>query len=195
MVGAPRVAPESWNTDQLAHFFSIGDDYTVIVMKICLPIEECRKQLSYDPETGQFDGRSPYKVIKKNKTYLKVYILGKRVYAHRLAYALHTGEWPKGEIDHINGDSTDNRFCNLRDVDRLENCRNVGLQPGSRSGIMGVNWHEKGKKWRARVKSGGKEFYLGLFDSKGAAESAVIAKREELGFHDNHGSKYNLTEK
>lgn len=160
-------------------------------MKICLPIEDCKKEVSYNPATGEFTGRSPYTVVKKNKKYLKVYILGKRVYAHRLAYALQTGCWPKGEIDHINGDSTDNRFCNLRDVDRKENCRNVGVSPKSRSGIMGVNWHEKGNKWRARVKSGKKEFYLGLFESRFAAEAAVIAKREELGFHENHGRQIN----
>ena len=48
-------------------------------------------------------------------------MFGKLIYAHRAAWAIHFGEWPKGEIDHINGDASDNRIINLRVVNRTEN--------------------------------------------------------------------------
>ena len=56
--------------------------------------------------------------------YGRVKINGKSVLAHRLAWALHYGEWPDGAIDHINGIKTDNRLCNLRLATRAQNQQN-----------------------------------------------------------------------
>ena len=44
--------------------------------------------------------------------------------AHRLAWLYMTGEWPRHEIDQINLDRSDNRFCNLRPANRSQNSAN-----------------------------------------------------------------------
>lgn len=61
----------------------------------------------------------------------------------------------------------------------------------NRSGHCGVSWHEETKKWRARVKFGGREIYIGLFSNPDEAGSRVKALRDSLGFHANHGKYYN----
>lgn len=136
----------------------------------------------------RFSGKSAGTLVKKKKkTYVKINFSGKNYYAHRIAYAMWFGEWPKGEIDHVNGDSTDNSIKNLRQVDRKENCKNISLLSDSKSGYCGVNWHSPSGKWRARVKVDGKEHYVGLFDDPEEAARRIKSVRDALGFHDNHG--------
>jgi hypothetical protein len=127
-------------------------------------------------------------VEKKNKKYIKVSISGKAIYAHRICWAIFYGQYPDGEIDHIDGDSSNNSIKNLREVTRIGNCRNVRVGSKSKSGYGGVNWHEPTGKWRARVKIGGKEKYIGLFDSPEEANEKIKVVRAALGFHENHGS-------
>lgn len=159
------------------------------------PAKMLQELLSYDPESGLITRKDSgascaYAVKKKRKTYLKVRALGKSFYAHRVAWAIFHGDWPEGEIDHINGDSEDNCIDNLRVVSRKDNCQNVRLQAESKSGFCGVNWHALSQKWRARVKVDGKEYYVGLFDDPEEAAAAIKKKRKNLGFHDNHGKPH-----
>ena len=107
---------------------------------------------------------------------------GRRQKAHRLAYELATGE-QLGElqVDHI----CLNRACvrpdHLRAVTNKENLENrTGAQRNSLSGVRGVSWHKKGRRWHARVKHHGKQIHVGLFKTLAEAEAAVIAKRLEL---------------
>lgn len=60
----------------------------------------------------------------KDNQYLYGRVLDKNMYAHRVAWAMYYGEWPKHQIDHINGDRTDNRIENLRSVTCAENAKN-----------------------------------------------------------------------
>ncbi len=138
--------------------------------------------------SNRFAGKKAGTVVsKKKKSYLKININGRNYYAHRIAWAILSGNWPEDEIDHVNGNSLDNSKDNLRQVTRKENCRNVSLMPNSASGYCGVNWHEPSGKWRARVKVDGKENYLGLFDDPQEAAIRIKAIRDSIGFHKNHG--------
>jgi len=112
--------------------------------------------------------------------------------AHRVAWAIHFGEWPNGQIDHINGDRQDNRICNLRVVTNLENCRNLGRRKtkiGPDSGVIGVYWHKQSRKWMARIKKSGKWIYLGTYSD--LAEATKVRRQAERanGFHPNHGQR------
>lgn len=96
------------------------------------------------------------------------------ILAHRVAWFLHHGEWPDGFIDHINGDKLDNRIANLRVVTKSENCHNVGLRKTNTTGLTGIVFDERKKKWRARISVSGKRHSLGYFDDKESAAQAYI---------------------
>jgi len=105
--------------------------------------------------------------------------------AHHVAWALHYGEWPELQIDHINGDRADNRIVNLREVTRSENCRNTRLRSNNTSGVMGVSRH--GKRWRAYIHADGRIVHLGVFATVEEAKAARKAAEAEHGYHANHG--------
>lgn len=73
---------------------------------------------------------------------------------------------PKGlMVDHINGDTLDNRRCNLRICTNAENQRNQKLKTLNTSGYKGVCWHKIRKKWMSNIKFNNKTIYLGYFDN------------------------------
>lgn len=164
-----------------------------------MDIADWKKLLSYDPETGVFVwlSRSGNRSNSWNAKYAgrqaggidrpDGYIKIKGSYAHRLAWAFVHGSWPLADIDHINGDKSDNRIANLREVDRKRNMRNAPRSSSNSSGITGVKWHARARKWQAQITVDGREVYLGLFASK--KEAAIARKHAEKkhGFHPNHG--------
>lgn len=112
---------------------------------------------------------------------------GRYLAAHRAAWALLTGEWPRGPIDHINGDRSDNRFCNLRDATAAENARNAGRRRDNKSGRTGVYWASDKQCWGASIRFERRIRHLGFFDTVDAAAAARAVAERELGFHPNHG--------
>lgn len=142
-----------------------------------------RELVLYDASTGVFRRRKidgslkegGYGSLESNGRYLVCGFLGLGTFRlHRLAWLYVYGSWPVGVIDHINGDKTDNRIKNLRDVSiklNAENRRNPSRQ--SQSGVLGVyKWRNK---WKVMV--GGK--YVGLESTKEAAYALYVqAKRQ-----------------
>ena len=76
---------------------------------------------------------------------------GSRYRAHRLAWLYMTGEWSRGDIDHINTYKADNRFCNLREATRSQNSANSPKQCNNVSGFEGVSWVKRDRKWRSDI--------------------------------------------
>lgn len=107
--------------------------------------------------------------------------------AHRVIWALHYGAWPEHDIDHINGDKLDNRPANLRLVSHAENMMNLPLKANNTSGVLGVSWDKRDRKWRASIKQGGRQETLGYFWTFEAAVKARKDAEVRLGFHPNHG--------
>lgn len=99
--------------------------------------------------------------------------------AHRVAWAVHYGEWPEKDIDHINQDKGDNRICNLRLATDQENLRNIPKFSTNTSGYKGVSLIKKTGKWNARISTGSEYKSLGNFDTPEDANEAYIdaAKR------------------
>ena len=98
----------------------------------------------------------------------------KTEYLHRLIM-----DAPRGiEVGHINGDSLDNRRCNLRLATRAQNACNTRMRSHSTIGLKGVE--RDGKRYRARITVGGKRLPLGSFDSKEEAYSAYCKAAKEL---------------
>ena len=100
--------------------------------------------------------------------------------AHRVAWAIYYGEWPKQEIDHKNRNASDNSIDNLRDVSGIENLRNKGVYSNNRSGYKGVTWHKSSGKWMAQIKHNKRNLHLGLFICPAEAGEAYMQKAEEL---------------
>lgn len=143
--------------------------------------EKLRELFHYDAETGRFTRRvfrshnAQREAESALKTgYLSIQVNKRNLRAHRMAWLYVYGELPpKGvDIDHINGDRTDNRICNLRLASRSQNMANVGLKGTNSSGFKGVSWHKKSQRWRARIKVDYREIYLGSFDSPEEAHAA-----------------------
>ena len=107
--------------------------------------------------------------------------------AHRVIWAMQTGEWPEHEVDHINHDRLDNKWVNLRPATRLINRQNQTLFKNNTSGHVGVCWSKASKKWRAKIRAGNKYVHLGLFPNKDDAIAARKGAEIKYGFHPNHG--------
>ena len=181
------------------------------VWKTSLDPADIRQLLDYDQETGALTWRprrreafSRYqdwkrwvnlfagRVAGSNSGalgYRQVFIFRRNYKAHRVAWAIHYGEWPDGQIDHINGDTGDNRIENLRVVTNAENQRNSKHRANNSSGRIGVHWCAKGEKWAATIAGGGRRVSLGLFVDFDAACAARAEAEREFGFHPNHGRR------
>ena len=119
--------------------------------------------------------------------YIVMHVGSKHYKAHRLAFLLMTGSLPKGQVDHINGNRSDNRWSNLRDVPKLLNALNQKRHTTNKSGITGVRFAPHIKKWMAYIGHRNKMHHLGVFDTLEEAAEARWAAEEQLGFHENHG--------
>jgi hypothetical protein len=104
-----------------------------------------------------------------------------------MAWLLQTGLWPSGDIDHINGDRSDNRWVNLRDVSKSKNARNAKQNSRNKSGFNGVSWCHHKKRWIAHIGLLGRFVVLGRFLTKEEAIKARRAADIEHEFSPRHG--------
>ena len=135
----------------------------------------------------------PAFITDNGRGYKCANIGGRRVYAHRAAFACMTGNFPSNEVDHINGDPSDNRWSNLRDVTATINCRNKAA-PSRRaaSGIQGIYRTNKPSCWVPQISVGNRSISLGATPCIGIALKRRRAAESKLGFHENHGRQQNV---
>ena len=150
--------------------------------------EQVRNAFVYNKKTGLLVRRfSVGKAIagkaatyKDRDGYLRVGFKGVLHATHRLIWFYVTGEWPKGDIDHINRIKDDNRWVNLRDVTRSENKQNQLAMKTNKCGVKGVYWCAARRKYEASIQHHGKNYYLGQFESIHDAADAYAKKAAEL---------------
>lgn len=128
-------------------------------IRIMPPITYFTDLLDYNEITGIFTWKKD-----KGKKYSKGQIAGKinktgrwevrlgqtLYYLHRIAYYIMTGKQPN-IIDHLNGDPSDNRFCNLEDGTQSDNMKNILKPKNNNSGVIGVRKFQNG--FRAEIQS------------------------------------------
>ena len=89
---------------------------------------------------------------------------------------------PDKHVDHINGDTFDNRKCNLRLCEHKENIRNAKRQKRNVSGFKGVSFSAEKERYVAHIRTDGKSRYLGYFDKKeDAARAYNLAAQQFFG--------------
>lgn len=115
-------------------------------------------------------------------------LLDRTTLSHRVIFAIQEGQWPTGQVDHINGDRADNRWNNLRQVSHQNNAKNMRLPSHNTSGHIGVYWDVRRGKWGAVIQANRKRKFIGYFDHKCDAVAARLKASIDLGFHPNHGS-------
>lgn len=106
-------------------------------------------------------------------------VLKTRFYAHRVCWALHYNEWPKDEIDHVNGVTVQNQISNLREATRKENTRNTRKRKHTTSQFLGVCWAKNVKKWHAQITVNLLQVNLGYFNSETQAAVAYDNAAQE----------------
>lgn len=169
--------------------------------KMPLSLDYLNTIIEYNPDTGIFiwkdcKSRPPHvnatwkgKVagsLNKDNGYIQMRIDNKNIKAHRLAYFMHYGVEPY-LIDHLNKIRHDNRICNLKNSDYMENAKNQKLASTNNSGQYGVCFIKKSKKWSSRITVNKKRIHLGeYFDFN---EAVKVRKEAEIkyGFSENHG--------
>lgn len=138
--------------------------------------------LDYNPDTGEFTWKVDRGGLAKAGNIAGSLVLDKRDFnskyyyimadrkmykLHRLAYFYVTGTDPGDmQIDHINGNTLDNRFENLRLATNAQNSKNYKKPITNKSGFKGVSWCKQNKKWYAQIKVNNKKIYLGRYNSK-----------------------------
>ena len=173
--------------------------------------EITRELLNYEPETGVFTWNTRARNWFKSEGNYKrgnaknageaagcigtnargypvlvIRVLGKMHKAARLAF-LWMGEPLPEQVDHDNGDSLNQAWANLKPSSAADNNKNLSMYRNNTSGITGVFWNEATDKWKAQVRSSGKQIYLGLFYDINEAAAAVSTFHAANGFTARHG--------
>ncbi len=116
--------------------------------------------------------------------YIYIGVQGKTYRAHRLAYLMYHGFCREDmEIDHINGDRSDNRASNLRMATRKQNGENKAVYKNNSSGYKGVFWHAQAKKWVAQIYHNKSRKYLGVYETAELAHNAYLTASKQLFTH------------
>lgn len=135
-----------------------------------------------------YEGRRAFTIEHRGRYFCGT-ILGHRIFAHRIVFALHAGAWPTFTIDHIDGNGFNNKPPNLRDVPHSENMRNVKAHSDNSTGFIGVSFAKNISKYEARIRVNGRPLIIGYFDSAKDAGAARVAASAANGYHENHGRK------
>lgn len=136
---------------------------------------------------ARYAGKTAF-TAKNDRGYFWGALFGRQLAAHRVLACMYFGQWPSGDVDHINGDTADNRKSNLRVVSKSENQRNQKLSAASSTGFGGVTLYKKTGRYRAQVKVLGRTIHLGEFDRFEDAVAARAAFNGSNGFTKRHGA-------
>lgn len=151
---------------------------------------ELKRVLAYNADTGVFTWRE--KIARKIRVgciagsirhdgYVLIQFNMKRYLAHRIAWLYVYGEFPPYQIDHIDGNPSNNVIANLRPATSQENNQNqIFPRKDSTSGFMGVYFHKTNGKFIARISTGVNRKHLGCFDTADEASASYIAAKRKF---------------
>lgn len=136
----------------------------------------------YSKRTGVFTSRVNRKRVKVGdvigganvRGYWRTTIDGKFYFLHRLAWFYVYAIWPTMNLDHKNGIKSDNRICNLREADCVQNGRNRRTSVTNRTGVSGV-FKVRSGRYRVDIKLPECRLNLGTYDT---LDEAIRVRRQ-----------------
>ncbi len=149
-----------------------------------LTAERLREILSYDVETGVFRWRidtvrccmgDVAGNTSHKRGYRHITIDYRKYLSHRLAWLYVYGKWPIGNLDHINGDTDDNRISNIRVATIQQNCWNKSLRKDNKLGVRNIR--RRGNGYRVQILIGRQRVYNKQFKS---LEMAIAMRDQQL---------------
>ena len=156
--------------EQLVYLYEYDPELGVLRAKIDIGRKNVRK--------GEIAGNS-----SSNGKHIRISILGERYALHRVIWFLHTRKWPELEIDHIDGNPTNNRIENLREVSHLKNMWNQirSHKSNKTTGVLGVCFVKRKNKYQAQIIVNNDYIWLGYFETE--QEAAEAYNRAKSVYH------------
>ena len=141
--------------------------------------EELIKLVTYDPETGTLtrinkgkNGKGAiHGYINKDDGYIRFGLKGETYLGHRIAWMLYYREWPRCQVDHINGDRSDNSIKNLRNATNSENSQNRKSENRLGKGVA----RRPSGRFQSKIIFNGTTRHLGTFGTPEEAAAAYKA--------------------
>ena len=154
---------------------------------------ELKELVHYNDQTGIFTWKKSRKGCAIGSVagslhlngYIYININYKKYLAHRLAWVYQYKEFPANEIDHIDGNKSNNKIENLRNATRSENLRNTTLNVRNKSGHKNISLHKPTGLWRAVLTMNKHIVINKYFKNIDDAVNFIKEKREEY-----HGNFY-----
>lgn len=152
------------------------------------PLELLQEFFAYDPLTGDLRWKKPKGRAKKGTLalpsprdgYVRVAINRKTYTVHRLIWKIMTGNDPENEVDHRDGNPSNNRWRNLRQADHFQNMANSAPYR-KKSGLpRGVAKTTYGSGYAAQIQVNKKLRHLGVFPTPDAAHEAYLTASRDL---------------
>lgn len=154
-----------------------------------LTAERVRDLLDYDPLTGLFKWRINRRSdrigavaghTQKKDRYVSLRLDRERPLGHRVAWLYIHGTWPSGMLDHIDGNPSNNRISNLREVTTSVNGQNRRRAAVSnKTGYLGVT-KSSAHKFAYSIKANGKIKRVCGFPTAEAAHAAYVDDKRRL---------------
>ncbi len=161
-------------------------------MRLIPPLSYFQKWFHYDRDFGilywkdhwhpgtrtVFVGKEAGSIkISRNRKYKRIHLAGKNFYNHSIIYYLENGIW-SNHIDHIDGNSLNNHYFNLREVTLRENHQNRDRHLNLEK-MVGTHFRKDTQRWSSKICIEGKEYYLGCYDTEFEAHEAYLKKLNE----------------
>lgn len=165
-----------------------------LIQSICKDFTD--NYVEYCPSKGIFLWKIPTSNrIKKgdiagcySSRYATVTFKNTKLYIHKLVYYKEAGMYPLNELDHIDHNTKNNKYTNLRLVTSKENAKNKPMRRDNTSGITGISLDKHTNKWVVRIKNNqGKYVNRGRFNTISEAKQERDRALVEFGYHSNHG--------
>jgi hypothetical protein len=158
--------------------------------------EILKTYLTYDPLTGLFSRTE--NCLHKNNTkktkvgttiqlgYIRIHIYDGSYRAHRLAFLFMIGRFPNGVVDHIDGNPSNNKWENLREVTISENAQNAKIDIRNKVGASNICFDKARNKYMVRIYLKGECKFFGRYESLEDAKKVAKEQKEKIHIDKNY---------